>query len=72
MAKTQRTVGEILELARALRDLGVMRCKLDDIELEFAFVVQPEKPSDFTDPEEHEEAARKIRKKLAEELYEAS
>jgi DsbC/DsbD-like thiol-disulfide interchange protein len=72
MDKTPRTVGEIVELARQLKELGVIRCKAEDIEFEFAFFAAPEKPTKFTTPEEFEEEAKKIRKQLHDELYEAS
>jgi len=72
MAKTPRTIGEIVELARQLKELGVIRCKVEDIEFEFAFFAAPPPATKFTTPEELEEEAAKIRKRLHEELYEAS
>ena len=71
-AKNQRTVGEIVELARQLKELGVIRAKADGIEFEFAFFQPSPEPSKFMDPEELEEEAKKIRKKLQDELFEAS
>jgi DsbC/DsbD-like thiol-disulfide interchange protein len=72
MDKTPRTVGEIVELARQLKELGVIRCKAEDIEFEFAFFAAPPAPVKFTTPEQFEEEAKKIRKQLNDELYEAS
>lgn len=72
MAKTPRTVGEIVELATKLKELGVIRCKVEDTEFEFAFFVAPPPPSKFTTPEEFEAEAAKIRKQQHDELYEAS
>jgi hypothetical protein len=72
MGKTPRTVGEIVELASRLKELGVIRCKAEDIEFEFAFVAPDQPRVKFTTPEEFEQEAMKIRKKLNEELFEAS
>jgi len=71
MATKQRTVGELVDLASRLKELGVIRFKADDVECEFAFFAPAPDPSRFADPEELEEEAKKIRKKLNDELYEA-
>ena len=67
----QLTVGEMLELARGLKEMGVLRGKFGDFEFEFALAF-PENPTKFMSPEEYDEAARKVRKEIEEEAFAAS
>ena len=68
------TVGDLLQLARGLKELGVTRGSYCDFSFEFAPGDQSvaEAPTKFLTPEEYEEAARKVRKQIAEEAFEAS
>lgn len=70
--KSQLTVGETLELVRGFRDLGVLRAKFGELEVEFAFVAPVEVPTKFMTHEEKEEAAEKLRKEILEEAFAAA
>ena len=68
----QLTVGEMLELAKGLKEMGVLRGKFGDFEFEFALAFSTDNPTRFMTPEEYEEAARKVRKEIEEEAFAAS
>ncbi len=74
MAATPRTPGEIREIVENLKALGVVRAKIGDLEVEFlpVFPAQREDPIEHMSPEDYEEKAKAIRKKLEEEVYAAS
>jgi hypothetical protein len=77
MDAKQRTAGEVLELVKGLKELGVVRAKVDGIEIEFGqtaigYPVVVDQPPEHLTPEEYEEKAKAIRKKLDEEVYAAS
>lgn len=66
------TPGELLELVRGLKELGVCKGKIEGLEFEFAPELPVEGNVQFLTPEEYETKAKEIRKKLNEELFEAS
>lgn len=77
MAENLRTAGEVLELAKGLKELGVIRAKVDGLELEFGqtvvgYPVVVDQPPEHLTPEEYEEKAKAIRKQLDAEVYAAS
>ena len=77
MAAKPLIVGDVLDLVRGLKELGVIRGKVDGLEFEFGtpFVVSSPVHEDATEhltPEEYEAKAKQIRKALDAEVYAAS